>query len=428
VVDIAEEVPAFVMGDPGRVRQILTNLVGNAIKFTEGGEVVVTVRPAGAAGGSVEFSIKDTGIGIPTEKLEAIFEEFSQADVSVTRMHGGTGLGLSISRRLVQLMGGTLTVESEIGRGSTFCFVVPLQPGAPHQGFAADRRTVSLEGARILVVDDNETASLIARKTLESVGAIVDEAPSADQGLQLLVDATEQGRPYDAAIIDSMMPVKDGFELASDVEAEPSITGTRLLMLTSAGERAGRRKAEEYGIRGYLNKPVPRSDLIRAVGQVLGLRGPGDGTERRIITEDSLAADRPPASVLLVEDNAVNRLIARKMLEKWGHVVDMAVDGQEAVTKASDGKYDVILMDLQMPVMDGFEATRAILAMERNARVPIIAVTAHALSEERERCEEVGMTGFVTKPYKANELCAAVDGVLRTFSRASIAPGMGEVG
>jgi two-component system sensor histidine kinase/response regulator len=416
-IDIGADVPALVIGDPGRLRQVVTNLLSNAIKFTKNGEILTSLSVVDKKNGTVlvRSSVRDTGMGIPAERLESIFEEFTQADASVTRTHGGTGLGLTISRRIVEQMGGKLEVTSEEGAGSEFWFVIPFEDAST--GPSANRkptRWVGLEGRRLLVVDDNQTARRIVREALVPHGAEVDEAEGVDRALELLRTAAEEDNLYDAAIIDSLMPERDGFELASEVEADPKLAGLRLMMLSSAAETEGRKKAREHGIKGYLTKPVTRADLIDATQALLGLRGRGEGSERRMITENSLEHERPRAKVLLAEDNKTNQLVAVAMLTKRGHEVDVAETGLQALEKVISKQYDVVLMDIQMPEMDGLEATRAIRAMPEFEKLPIVACTAHALAEERVRCEAAGMNGFLTKPYKPHELREAVEQWLRS--------------
>jgi len=416
-IDVGPEIPDLVLGDPGRLRQVVTNLMSNAIKFTKNGEVLVSLAVDGRKDGKVlvRSSVKDTGIGIPADRVGSIFKEFTQANASVTRTYGGTGLGLTISQRIVEQMGGKLEVSSEEGVGSEFWFVVPFEDASDSQ--AASRKPtewVGLSGRRLLVVDDNDTARRIVREALEPSGVEVDEADGVDRALELLHRAVQEDTLYDAAIIDSMMPDRNGFELATEVESNPQLSGMRLMMLSSAAEVAGRKKAREHGIKGYLTKPVSRSDLIDATQALLGLRGPGEGHERRMITENSIAHERPRASVLLAEDNKTNQHIAVSVLTKRGHDVDVAKNGLEALEKVKAKHFDVVLMDIQMPQMDGLEATRRIRKMEEFNRLPIVALTAHALSEERERCEEAGMNGFVTKPFKPQELHDAVERWLRS--------------
>ena len=416
-IDIKPDVPEMAIGDPGRLRQVVTNLLSNAIKFTKNGEVVVSLSVDGVQDGKVliRTSVRDTGIGIPADRQKSIFREFTQADASTTRTHGGTGLGLTISQRIVEQMGGKLEINSAEGHGSEFWFVMPLEDASENP--ARNRtptRWVGLEGQRFLVVDDNETARRIVRETLEPHGALVDEAESVDRALEHLRCAAGENRLYDAALIDSMMPDRNGFELAVEVEADPKLAGMRLLMISSAAEVEGRKKAREHGIKGYLTKPVTRADLIDAARALLGLRGPGEGQERRMITENSLDHERPRASVLLAEDNKTNQKIAVAMLTKRGHDVDVAENGIEVLEMVRSKRYDIVLMDIQMPEMDGLEATSRLRSIEEFRTLKIIALTAHALAEERERCEAAGMNGFVTKPFKPHELYEAVEQFLRT--------------
>ena len=411
-IDIGRDIPAMVIGDPGRMRQVITNLVSNAIKFTKEGEVLVSLSVVDNKDGTVlvKSSVRDTGIGIPTERQESIFKEFTQADASVTRTHGGTGLGLTISRRIVEQMGGKLEVSSQEGVGSEFWFAIPFEDvsDSPAAGRKPTRR-VGLEGQRMLVVDDNETARRIVREAFQPHGAEVDEAENVDRALNLLHKAVDEDNLYNAAVIDSLMPERDGFELATEIEADPELAGLRMMMLSSAAELEGRKKARKHGIKAYLTKPVTRTDLTDAMQALLGLRGPGEGHERRMITENSLEHERPRGTVLLAEDNKTNQQIAVAMLTKRGHDVDIAETGLQALEMVIAKQYDVVLMDIQMPEMDGLEATRAIRAMPEHADLKIVALTAHALAEERERCEVAGMNGFVTKPFKPRELNEAVE-------------------
>ncbi|HEX4628234.1 MAG TPA: response regulator, partial [Gemmatimonadales bacterium] len=408
-VDVSPDVPHLVRGDPTRVRQVLMNLIGNAIKFTEQGEVDVSARVAGRDGNaaSVGFRVRDTGIGISKEQRSTIFQEFTQADASMTRRYGGTGLGLAISRRLVALMGGELAVTSEIGHGSEFSFtlVFPVEEAAPQ---AAARRAMSLGGRRLLVVDDNETNRRIVRDMLGAEGMAVHEAPRADAGLDALRRAHRAGTPFDVAILDAQMPDQDGFELAEAIRADRTLTRTRLLILTSAGQRGDGERCRQLGIQAYLTKPIARADLIEAVGTVLaGAVSAGGAPD--LVTRHSIAESRHALHILLAEDNPVNQQVATAMLVKRGHQVDVVSNGREAVDAVKARSYDVVLMDIQMPEMDGFEATGRIRGLPQGHTLPIIALTAHALSGERERCLARGMSGYLAKPFKAHDLFAAVE-------------------
>ena len=409
-VDVPPDVPHLVRGDPTRVRQVLMNLIGNAIKFTEEGEVDVSAAWVASHGErtSVRFRVRDTGIGISEQQRATIFDEFTQADASMTRRYGGTGLGLAIARRLAGLMGGELTVTSEVGRGSEFSFTLPFLVEASAAAQAPGRRA-SLGGRRLLVVDDNETNRRILRDMLGAEGVAVHEAHRADAGLEALRRAATAGTPFDLAILDAQMPDQDGFELAAAIRGDAQLVRTRLLILTSAGQRGDGERCRQLGIQAYLTKPIARADLIEAVGTVLAGAATAAGTAD-LVTRHSIAESRHSLRILLAEDNVVNQQVATAMLLKRGHQVDVVANGREAVDAVGAERYDLVLMDIQMPEMDGFEATQHIRALPQGATLPIIALTAHALSGERERCLERGMTGYLAKPFKAHELFAVVEG------------------
>ena len=421
-VDVPPDVPHIMRGDPTRVRQVLMNLIGNAIKFTEQGEVDVSAAVVGYHDDrtSVRFRVRDTGIGISDEQLATIFDEFTQADASMTRRYGGTGLGLAISRKLVALMGGQLSVTSEVGRGSEFSFTLRL-PVERSAAAATPGRAVSLGGRRLLVVDDNETNRRILRDMLGAEGVAVHEAARADAGLTALRRAAAAGTPFDIAILDAQMPDQDGFELAAAVRADPDLAATKLLILTSAGQRGDGERCRQMGIQAYLTKPIARADLIEAVGTVL-LEAPPAGAAPALITRHSIAESRHTLRILLAEDNLVNQQVATAMLVKRGHQVDVVGNGREAVDAIGAHDYDLVLMDIQMPEMDGFAATQAIRALPRGRSLPIIALTAHALSGERERCLERGMTGYLAKPFKAHDLFAAIEGRTAATADTAAAP------
>ena len=408
LAEVAPEVPRVVRGDPTRLRQVLMNLIGNAIKFTEQGEIVISVSVAAMDGGvELRFAIRDTGIGIAPEHVESIFKEFTQADSTMTRRYGGTGLGLAISQRLVRLMGGELAVTSEVGRGSEFTFTLslPVEPASPIRTTAL----AALGGRRMLIVDDNQTNRRILREMLGAEGIKVDEASTAAEGLTAMRSATSKRAPYDLAILDVQMPDMDGFQLATAVRGERALARTRLLMLTSAGQRGDGERCRELGIRGYLTKPISRSDLLEALGTVLAGSAEDVGTTQ-VVTRHTIVESRRSLRVLLAEDNPVNQQVAVAMLVKRGHEVHVAGNGREAVDAVRARDYDVVLMDIQMPELDGFEATQAIRAMPKGKDLPIIGLTAHALSGERERCLSRGMTEYLAKPFKGHELFAMVEG------------------
>ena len=412
LADIPSSVPEQVRGDPTRLRQVLTNLIGNAIKFTHEGEVVVTVRLAAEADGraTLRFAVRDTGIGIPEQQREAIFQPFSQGDLSMTRKYGGTGLGLTIAQRLVQMMGGTLEVKSEVGRGSEFFFSVGLAVDVAAPLPLALPGAVQLSGLTMLVVDDNASNRRVVRGLLFAAGVTVDEAATADEGLAAMQRAAAARRPYALAILDAQMPAKDGFELAAAIRADASLKKTRLLMLTSAGQRGDAQRCRDLGIHGYLTKPVSRADLLDMVAGILGRPEGAADAGHEVVTRHRIAESRRHLTILLAEDNPVNQEVAATMLRKRGHHVDLVSTGTAAVAQASRAHYDVVLMDIQMPEMDGLDATRALRAMPAYADLPIVALSAHALAEERQSCLAAGMNAYVTKPFKAFELFAAAEG------------------
>ena len=403
LAEVDADVPRAVRGDPTRLRQVLMNLIGNAIKFTEQGEVVVSVGATQTDGTvTLSFAVRDTGIGIAPEHIGSVFKEFTQADSTMTRRYGGTGLGLAISQRLVKLMGGEIGVKSELGRGSEFAFSVtlPVESTSPARASAL----AALGGRRMLIVDDNQTNRRILREMLAAEGIKVDEATTAAEGLAALRKVR-----YDIAILDVQMPDMDGFQLATAVRGEKKIAKTNLLMLTSAGQRGDGERCRELGIRGYLTKPISRSDLLEALGTVLAGSPEETGTPD-VVTRHTIAESRATLRVLLAEDNPVNQQVAVAMLVKRGHEVHVSSNGREAVDAVKERDYDVVLMDIQMPEMDGFEATHAIRALPKGKDLPIIGLTAHALSGERERCLSHGMTEYLAKPFKAHELFALVEG------------------
>ncbi|NLX99992.1 MAG: response regulator [Rhodopirellula sp.] len=405
------DVPRGVVGDQGRLRQVLINLVGNAIKFTEKGEVVVDVERESQCDGEVvlHFAVRDTGIGIPKEKQQTIFEVFEQADSGTTRRFGGTGLGLAISSRLAELMQGRIWLESEVGRGSTFHFTARL-------GLAADElpkielRPPIIRGTRILVVDDNATNRQILEEIVRSWGMAPDSASGAQSAMGLLQRAVREGRPYRLVLTDSHMPMIDGFALAGRIKEDPQLQSTVVMMLTS-GDRPGNvGKCEALGIAAYLMKPIKQSELFDAIMLALGVTTPED--------EAAVVPGLPecrlgPLRILLAEDSLVNQKLAVAVLAKQGHKVVVANNGREALAALESQEFDLVLMDVQMPEMDGFEATRAIRARERQTgrSVPIIAMTAHALKGDRERCLEMGMDDYVSKPVHAEQLFRTLESV-----------------
>jgi signal transduction histidine kinase/CheY-like chemotaxis protein len=393
--------PRRVIGDAGRIRQILVNLVGNAIKFTEQGHVMIDVEGGEAEG--FRISVRDTGIGIPAAKQTSLFEKFTQADNSTTRRFGGTGLGLAISKELVELMGGAIGVSSAPEQGSTFWFTLrlPLDKAEPD---ASDPAASDLPGPRLLVVDDNALNRQILREQLSSRNLRFDLAASGSEALELLHAACGAGDPYRLALIDHMMPEMDGEALGRRIKGDPSLCDTGLIVLTSAGVQCDRARFREAGFAASLTKPVDPSLLFRTLDRVCSIE-PGDAVPGPPLESESKAALPQRYRILLAEDNLVNQKVAGKILEKLGCRVDVAANGRQAVEMCESGRYDLILMDCQMPEMDGLEATRMIRQREGGrGRIPIIAMTANAMLGDREKCLACGMDDYISKPVKSTGL------------------------
>jgi two-component system sensor histidine kinase/response regulator len=413
VYDVQPDVPESLIGDPGRVRQILVNLIGNAIKFTEQGEILVSVAEQSEASGKVclHISVADTGIGIPLDRQKKIFEAFSQADGSTTRKFGGTGLGLTISTRLVELMGGRIWVESEPGKGSTFHFTawVAVQAKVTRPALIDSSQ---LRDLPVLIVDDNFTN----RRVLEGMLSRWEMKPSAVEGgqaaLQAMETAAKEGRPFSLVIVDGQMPGMDGFTLVKCIQQRRELAGVTIVMLTSIGQRGDAAHCRELGISAYLLKPARQSELFETLCRVLRKSPPTESPA--LITRHTLREERSRLQILLAEDNVVNQTLAVRLLEKRGYVVTVVGDGRAALTALEKQSYDLILMDVQMPEMDGFQATAAIRAKEASgaSRIPILAMTAHALKGDQERCIAAGMDGYVSKPIRTADLFAAIETTL----------------
>jgi two-component system, sensor histidine kinase and response regulator len=408
---VLADAPDGLVGDPGRLRQILINLIGNAIKFTDRGEVVVHVRREEQSPESVRlrFSVSDTGIGIPADKQNLLFQAFSQVDGSMTRRYGGTGLGLAICAQLVRMMQGRIWVESVPGRGSQFHFTAQFARSNQAAPPASPKELEELRGMPVLVVDDNATNRRILQERLSLWGMRPTAVESGEAALQAMEFARQKGEPFPLVLLDSMMPGMDGFALAERIKRDPQLAGSALMMLPSADQQEDVARCRELGIEAYLLKPVRSADLRREISIALGARKRNETTSGRRGLEPGSRSLR----ILLAEDNLVNRKLVTRLLEKRGHTFVTVNNGQQAVDALQRARFDVVLMDVQMPEMDGFEATAAIRASERGTsrHTPIIAMTAHAMRGDRERCLEAGMDGYVSKPLQPKELMRVIEGV-----------------
>ncbi|HEY5996863.1 MAG TPA: response regulator [Candidatus Deferrimicrobiaceae bacterium] len=400
---IDPSVPSALRGDPGRVRQILVNLIGNAVKFTEKGGIVVrvTLDKISESSTTIRFSVRDTGLGISPAVQQRIFESFTQADGSTTRKYGGTGLGLTISRQLVTLMGGDIRVASEPGKGAEFVFSIPFAKAAETSDLPTAPRK-DLRGLRVLVVDDNASSRESLEAQMLSWRMCCRGASGCEEGLQLLRASAAEGEPFDLALINHNMVEIDGLQLAGTIRSDPSLAGTRLILLSSAGIRGDGRKARELGVSGYLTKPVRRDVMFDSIAAVMGLADAGE--EGKLVSRHTVTGGRRKfeGRVLLVEDNPVNQEVTVAMLSVLGCETDVAANGQEALDALARGGYDLVLMDCQMPVLDGFAATRAIREREAEtggARLPVVALTANALAGDSDFCLAAGMDGYLSKPF-----------------------------
>ena len=400
---IRPDVPDALLGDPHRLRQIVVNLVGNALKFTEHGEIAMHVEYDATVDGQalIRFAVVDTGIGIAPESHTSIFSAFEQADASTTRRYGGTGLGLAITSQIVELMGGTITLQSELGQGSTFSFTARF-------GVQPERRDLAqlpeLTGLHVLAVDDNETNRMILRELFTSWHMDVVVADSASKALVELAAAQRAGHPFTLVVTDLMMPDMDGFSLAERVKDDPVLCDTRIILLTSAGRREDAQRCRELGVSAQLSKPVKHSLLLDTILETLG------GHRRKVPVAMVTVPRQRPLRILLAEDNAVNQRVAVANLESWGHTVTVANDGMVAVEAVVRASFDLILMDSRMPRMGGFEATAAIRQLERETggHVPIVAMTANVMKGFGKECLAAGMDGYVAKPIRLEELVAAM--------------------
>jgi two-component system sensor histidine kinase/response regulator len=422
---LTSDVPSLLKGDPGRLRQVISNLISNAIKFTEVGEVVLSVELSAEKEDRVElhFRVRDTGIGIPEHRLDRLFRSFSQVDASTTRRFGGTGLGLAICKSLIERMEGRIGVESREGKGSTFWFRVPLRrqhcsvesPATP---------PVAILGKRILVVDDNRTNRKILSSYLKNWGCRHSEAESGQTALTLLHQAVKDADPYDLVIIDYMMPEMDGAQLGTAIKATPTLQEIPMVMLTSCGMRGDAAHMQQIGFDGYLTKPIREQLLYDCLIAVLTMASQNDAMpnlpscpRKSSVTAHSLRDARyQNVRILLVEDNIINQKVATKILEKFGFKSDLASNGFEAIQMLASTRYDLVLMDVQMPVMDGYEATAHIRNHSSNVRphdIPIIAMTANAMKGDEEKCLQAGMNDYLSKPIDSQKLLTKLKQWLR---------------
>ncbi len=418
-------------GDPGRLRQILVNLVGNAVKFTHEGEIVIRAESVSETESqvTVHFSVQDTGIGIPPERQVAIFERFTQADGSITRYYGGTGLGLTISKQLVDAMGGRIGLDSSPGVGSTFWFEIPFEKQPPAKINTAPLifEPVEVKGIHVLAVDDNATNRMVLTKMVEGFGCRIDTASSGTQVVEMLRDASRKGEPYRIVLLDMQMPGMDGEQTARQILSDPDGKRVRIIVMASVGHRSEAARWKALGCAGYLTKPIKQKTLFNALVSALDREPAAAGAERAVSSSGPSQSQRRGMRLLLAEDNPVNQKLAAVLLQKVGYTVETVENGAQALEKISREHYDAVLMDVQMPEMDGFEATRQIRQRESGSQhLPIIAMTAHALKEDRDRCLDAGMDDYVSKPLEPQALLNVLDRWIGAGSLEAETVGAGE--
>jgi two-component system, sensor histidine kinase and response regulator len=420
---VETNVPDDVYGDPVRLRQIVLNLVGNALKFTERGEIVVHVKIEAIANDEIflHFSIRDTGVGIPKTKLGSIFESFTQADGSMSRKYGGTGLGLTISTRLVGMMAGKIWVDSEIGKGSTFHFVAGFRLVEGSDNCLELAASVSWQNLPVLVVDDNETNRRILFEMLQHWGMRPTLAESGKSALVALNAVRDTPAAFPLILIDAHMPEMDGFTLTERIVAMPEFRNSSVIMLTSAGQPNDARRCRELGLAGYVTKPIGQSELLDVISG--GLRRKAGAAVHKSEAAVTLPTGQRPLEVLLVEDNIVNQKLAVLLLQRRGHAVTLAGNGREALNILEKRNFDVCLMDIQMPELNGLETTAAIRSKEKGAshRLPIIAITAHAIKGDREICLHAAMDAYLSKPVRADEMFQTIEDLLGDRSPSAAA-------
>jgi len=428
ILDMNKGVPRWVMGDPTRIRQIILNLLSNAVKFTARGQVLVRVSPVHRIGNrqSVRVDVIDSGIGIDEDKLDLLFQAFTQVDSSTTRRYGGTGLGLSISKSFVQLMNGIIDVESQAGKGSRFWFTIPLEIVSDREEMVEPVVEESVAGRRVLLVEDNEIASGVIGAYLSEWFSRVDSARSGAEALSMLAAAAEARDPYGLALVDLHLPGMDGWHLASEVKNDPAIRETLLFLMSPLGSGSEAKMKLLGWFAGYLNKPVKKDELADVLLGTLS----GDGTERATGRDTKEISDavrvREVRRILIAEDHPVNQTLFKTILEKMGHRVLLAGNGREAMDMVAREKPDLVFMDVQMPEMNGYEAAGGI--RKSGATLPIIAVTANVLAGEREKCIAAGMNDFLTKPFKSRDLAPILDKWLPGSSGADLTPSLRDTG
>ncbi len=414
---IESNVPQLLNGDPGRLRQILINLIGNAIKFTKKGEIAINVGLVEESenDATLKFSVRDTGMGIPQDKIHTLFDSFSQVDASTTRKFGGTGLGLAIAQQLTEKMGGKISVQSEEGKGATFQFTIKfkLQPGIDNKYMLIDDTLLrAIKHARILGVDDNATNRRVLKMMFSAWDCSYDIVADGETALNKLQKAVADSDPYHIVITDMQMPEINGEELGKMIKKEKSFEDTSLVMMTSLGSRGDVKRLEKIGFSAYLTKPLKHSQLFDCLMTILGYQQRNDLGSTKMITRHTIAENRKTGSrILLAEDNVVNQKVAMRLLNKMGYRADSVVDGKEALKSLAEIPYDLVLMDIQMPEMDGYEATSLIRSENSNVKnhdIPIIAMTANAMKGDREKCLAAGMDDYISKPINPEELAATL--------------------
>jgi CheY-like chemotaxis protein len=416
ILEYSSSLPRHFIGDAGRIRQVVTNLIGNAVKFTPSGSVLVKVECVGqdAQTAQVRVAVHDTGVGIPPEKLDSLFAKFSQVDSSITRRFGGTGLGLAIAKQVIELMGGSIAAESRLGEGSTFSFILPLRQGAA-PGAEAD--LAGLWGLRVLVVDDHEVNRRVLTDFIAGWGLRNASSTSGDAALHTLRSAQADGDCYHFVVLDYQVPGMDGTALAAAIHSDPVLRHLVVVMLSSAGQLREVRHMEGVTIDACLVKPVRQKQLLSTLATAWGKKVRADGRKHRVAEITARMTGRFAGlglRVLVAEDNAVNQKVAVRMLEKFGLRTDLASNGREAVNLYEMLPYDLILMDCQMPEMDGYEASREIRRREGgNRRTAIVAMTAEAMTGAREKCIEAGMDDYVAKPVRLEDMVEALQKWLR---------------